>query len=75
MPKQLWGKFSKVGGINEDDFFKYYKNSKTGFSIIIDSVEKFTDSINPSDFFDNFCAPQSYFYLEEKTATNIVSKN
>lgn len=71
-PKHLWAKFNKVGGIKKDAFFDYYKNSKTGFSIKIGEVEKFKEGVNPSDFFENFCAPQSYIYLEEETATNIV---
>ena len=70
-PKQLWKKFNKVGGIDKDAFFEYYKNHETGFSIKIKKVEKFKKGRNPSDFFENFCAPQSYIYLEKKTATNI----
>ena len=71
-PKQLWSKFNKIGGIKKEDFFSYYKNSKTGFSIKIDKVEKFKEGINPTDLFKNFCAPQSYIYLEEKNTTNLV---
>ncbi|MEE9432116.1 MAG: hypothetical protein V3V16_13790 [Melioribacteraceae bacterium] len=71
-PSKLWTKFNRVGGIEKNDFFSYYKNSKTGFSIKIHDVEKFEKEIDPLDFFENFYAPQSYFYLEEKTAANIV---
>ena len=71
-PERLWEKFNKVGGISKKDFFEYYKNVETGFSIGVDTYEEFEEGIDPADFFENFCAPQSYIYLEEKTATNIV---
>ena len=59
-PEKLWEEF------NED--------SETGFSIKISEVEKFENGIEPSDFFENFCAPQSFIYLEEKTALNMEEK-
>ncbi|MDZ7721467.1 MAG: ASCH domain-containing protein [candidate division KSB1 bacterium] len=73
-PERLWEKFSKVGGISKKDFFEYYKNVETGFSIGIDTYEEFEEGVDPADFFEKFCAPQSYIYLEEKTATNILYK-
>lgn len=73
-PENLWNKFHKVGGINKKDFFEYYSKSEVGFSIKIKSYEKFNEGINPADYFENFCAPQSFIYLEEKTAANIVYK-
>jgi len=71
-PEKLWAKFNKVGGIIEKDFFKYYKNSEIGFSIKIDKVRRFKEGVNPSDFFEKFCAPQSYLYLEDAIASNMV---
>ncbi len=73
-PEKLWEEFNKVGGIEKADFFNYYQDSKTGFSIKISEVEKFGDGIDPADFFENFCAPQSFIYLEEKTAMNMEEK-
>jgi predicted transcriptional regulator len=73
-PEKLWDEFNKVGGIEKDDFFSYYQGSETGFSIKISEVEKFENGIDPADFFENFCAPQSYIYLEEKTAINMEEK-
>lgn len=69
-PTNLWKKFNKVGGISEKDFFEYYKNVEKGFSIKIDKVVKFEEEIEPSEFIEEFCAPQSYIYIEEKTTTN-----
>jgi predicted transcriptional regulator len=73
-PENLWNEFNEVGGIEKKDFFNYYQDSETGFSIKISEVEKFENGIDPADFFENFCAPQSFIYLEEKTALNMEEK-
>jgi predicted transcriptional regulator len=72
-PDKLWEKFGKVGGIKEKDFFEYYKNVKTGFSISVATYKEFKTGANPDEFFEKFCAPQSYLYLEETTAANILN--
>ena len=66
----LWKEFNKVGGISEKDFFEYYNNVEKGFSIKIDKVMKFDEEIEPSEFIEEFCAPQSYIYIEEKKTAN-----
>jgi predicted transcriptional regulator len=68
-PTDLWAKFQAVGAIDKADFFDYYKDSDKGFAIVIDKVEKFKKGIDPIDFFENFCAPQSYIYIEENLNT------
>ena len=71
-PKDLWNDYNTVGGIKREDFFNYYKNSETGYSIKIDKVERFSKGKEPSEFFEKFSAPQSYIYLEEKMAIRIA---
>ena len=66
-PKTLWEQFKEVGSINKDDFFSYYNGTDLGYSILIKTVQKFKAGIDPADFFENFCAPQSYIYLEENS--------
>lgn len=61
-PNNLWNDFKEVGGITEKDFFEYYNNVEKGFSIRIDKVVKFEDEIEPNEFIEKFCAPQSYIY-------------
>ncbi|SOC79676.1 Predicted transcriptional regulator, contains an HTH and PUA-like domains [Salinimicrobium sediminis] len=73
-PDNLWEQFHAIGGIDKNDFFEYYKNSEFGFTIKISEVEKFENGIDPSDFFENFIAPQSFVYLEEQTANNMEEK-
>ncbi len=74
-PLNLWNKYEEVGGIKKEDFFEYYKNSEKGFSIVINKVHKFDNGKTPTDFFEKFCAPQSYIYLEEEIANNIEEIN
>lgn len=69
-PINLWNQFNKVGGISEKDFFEYYKNVEKGFSIKIDKVVKFEEEIEPAEFIEEFCAPQSFIYIEENTTAN-----
>lgn len=66
-PLHLWTKFNEVGGINYNDFFDYFNEVEKGFSILIKEYKKFEKGIDPADFFENFCAPQSYIYLEENS--------
>lgn len=63
-PENLWKTFQKVGGINRDDFFEYYKETEKGFGIVIKEVVKFEVEKDPIEFIENFTAPQSYVYLE-----------
>jgi predicted transcriptional regulator len=65
-PEKLWEKYHNVGGISKDDFFNYYENVEKGFCIIIDIVVKFRTRIDPINLIENFTAPQSYIYLENK---------
>lgn len=73
-PENLWKEFNKIGGIEKNAFFNYYQGSDTGFSIKISEVEKYDNGIDPTDIFDNFCAPQSFIYLEKKTVMNLEKK-
>lgn len=68
-PTELWTKFQNVGSIDEADFFDYFKDSAKGFAIVVDNVEKFNKGIAPIEFFENFCAPQSYIYVEKNLKT------
>lgn len=73
-PSNIWKEFKDVGGISEKDFFDYYKNTEKGFSIKIDKVVKFKEEIEPEEFIEEFCAPQSYIYIEQKTTANSLAR-
>ncbi len=62
-PRELWEMFASVGGINQADFFDYYKTSELGVSFLIDRVTRFEVGIVPVDVIADFVPPQSYRYL------------
>ncbi|MCU0288890.1 MAG: ASCH domain-containing protein [Acidobacteria bacterium] len=68
-PFELWEKFGKRGFINEVDFFNYFKNKETGFSICIDMINKFSEAIDPFVEIENFVPPQSFRYISENELT------
>lgn len=74
-PQKLWERFNNVGGINETDFYDYYKGVEMGYSIVIDKVYSFENGIDPIDFIEKFSAPQSYIYVEEKRLLTTVWRN
>jgi predicted transcriptional regulator len=67
-PQILWEQFGRIGFIGEDEFFKYFENKNTGFSICIESTHKFSESIDPYKEFKNFIPPQSFCYATDLMA-------
>jgi predicted transcriptional regulator len=64
-PQSLWEEFGKIGFIGKQEFFKYFENRNTGFSICIVSTYKFSESIDPYEEFKNFIPPQSFCYADD----------
>ncbi|WP_289054261.1 ASCH domain-containing protein [Carboxylicivirga marina] len=73
-PIELWHKFKDVGHINKQDFFEYYKDKSSGYSIGVKDFVKFEEAINPKDIFPDFYPPQSYQYINQKETSFILSK-
>jgi type I restriction enzyme S subunit len=77
-PKNLWSKFQNYGGISENDFFEYFKNSDIGYAIEITNLNEFSEPINPYKLKKNFKPPQSYCYLPldyfENKSINSISR-
>jgi type I restriction enzyme, S subunit len=63
-PKILWTKLSEVSGLNEDDFFNYFKNKDIGYAIKIDDFKKFSYPAHPNNIIKHFHPPQSFCYVE-----------
>ena len=61
--ENLWRRFGEVGGIEEKEFFHYYKEKKIGYALKIENVRKFHEPIDPSVFFKEFSPPQTFKYL------------
>lgn len=66
-PKQLWKEYKDFSGIDEDEFFNYFRGREQGFAIEIGDVEVF-DPINPKDHIPNFVPPQSFCYTSKHWA-------
>ncbi|WP_094227715.1 restriction endonuclease subunit S [Methanolobus psychrotolerans] len=62
-PQKLWDKCHEYGGIPENDFFEYFKNSDTAYAIEISNLDEFSEKIDPYKLKKNFRPPQSYCYL------------
>ncbi|MEM3502998.1 MAG: hypothetical protein QXE05_07245 [Nitrososphaeria archaeon] len=63
-PTELWIRFRKYGGIDEDEFFKYYKGASKGYAIQIEKVRTFSP-IDPKTIMFDFKPPQSYKYTSD----------
>ncbi|MCM1986638.1 restriction endonuclease subunit S [Methanococcoides seepicolus] len=62
-PQKLWDKCHKYGGIPENDFFEYFKNSDVAYAIEITNLETFSEPFDPYKLKKDFRPPQSYCYL------------
>ena len=63
-PKLLWNQLHEFSGLEDDEFFRYFKDIERGFAIEIKSVEIFKEPINPWDAIPRFVPPQSFCYIE-----------
>jgi len=63
-PDELWNKCKDFSGIEETEFFNYFKGRNKGVAIKIGKIKVF-DPINPEDFFPDFSPPQSFYYIPE----------
>jgi type I restriction enzyme S subunit len=62
-PKNLWNKCKDESGIEQDDFFKYFKDKNSGLAIKISELKFFRKPIEPKKVFPNFSPPQSFCYV------------
>lgn len=65
-PNNLWNKLKKYSGVEEEDFFNYFKNHNIGFAIEIENMELFEKPFDPFQEIPSFKAPQSYYYIDEQ---------
>ena len=62
-PKNLWNKCKDESGIEQVDFFKYFKDKNSGLAIKISELKFFREPIEPKNIFPNFSPPQSFCYV------------
>ena len=64
-PHNLWRKYKEIGGINEKEFFEYFKNKAKAYGILMKNVH-LIEPICPYQKLNNFHPPQSFMYLPDK---------
>ena len=66
LPPKIWDLFGEYSGLSEDEFFRYFKGSKTAFAIEIKNLVIFDKPHDPSRYFLEFTPPQSYCYFNPR---------
>jgi type I restriction enzyme S subunit len=74
-PKSLWESCHEFAGISKKQFFEYFKNKEKGFAITIKNFQKYDAPIDPFIKFDNFKAPQSFYYVSDDFLDETISKS
>jgi len=64
-PENLWEKCKEDSGLEEEEFFDYYRGKQEGVAMKINYSESFKEPIDPYKNLKNFVAPQSFHYVEE----------
>ena len=62
-PKNLWNKCKDESGIEQVDFFKYFKDKNSGLAIKISELKFFRKPIEPTKIIPNLSPPQSFCYV------------
>ena len=62
-PENLWNTLNHHAGIDEEDFFEYFANSRFGFAIEIKNFSPLKIPIDPRVFSTTFTPPQSFYYV------------
>lgn len=63
-PVDLWDNVKECAGINNHDFFSYFKGKSRAFAIEIQNLQEFSDPIDPYEVMPGFVPPQSYCYMD-----------
>jgi len=61
----LWLQCAPYSGMEEQDFFHYFRGITTGFAIEMNHIIQFDEPIDPQDLFPQFVPPQSFCYLAD----------
>lgn len=68
-PIRLWTELQEVSGINEKEFFDYFKDINKGFAIGIEKLNIFDEPIEPNELISDFSPPQSFCYVDPRPST------
>jgi len=73
-PKSLWSKCKDESGIEQVDFFRYFKDKNSGLAIKISEIKFFRKPIEPKKIFPNFSPPQSFCYVADIENVKFITK-
>jgi predicted transcriptional regulator len=62
-PHRIWDMFGVYSGVSEKEFFQYFRDCEIAYAIEIRNLVTFEEPQDPSDYFWEFTAPQSYRYF------------
>jgi len=65
-PKRLWTTLQDVSGVNEKEFFNYFRNTEKGFAIEIEKLNVFDEPLDPNELISDFSPPQSFRYVNSE---------
>lgn len=68
-PIRLWTELQEVSGINEKEFFDYFRDINKGFAIGIEKLNIFDEPIEPNELISDFSPPQSFCYVNPRLLT------
>lgn len=63
-PEHLWNDLKEVSGVDEREFFEYFRDRNIGFAIEIERLNIFEDPVDPKGIIHDFIPPQSFCYLD-----------
>lgn len=74
-PLGLWRQFKHVGGIEREEFFRYYNSSSRGYAIVVATVWKLRTPARLSHLFPRGTAPQSFRYLKPNSICRLSQRH
>lgn len=63
-PERLWEQLNEFSGLEEMEFFDYFRNAKKGYAIEIKRMVKFEEPLDPAKLLPGFIPPQSFYYVD-----------
>ena len=64
---RLWALAKSVGGgLTRRALYGYFEGKKQGYAVEFDSIKVLNPAISPATIIENFRAPQSFAYLDQK---------
>lgn len=65
-PACVWAETHMHAGISRDFFDAYFEGRERAFAIRVGEVRRYDKPLVPGDVIENFTAPQSYMYLDDR---------